>query len=128
MPLQMKNNMSVCLRKSYLFNKGRYSRTRQIVRGAFFFSLLLNINVIFGALLMYYLYTIKLSYIWWLFYTLLISFVFPATLRRTSIRMLNSSWTWNVFKMFSVFRLNVVKLFKIFSIYLNINFLKYIFL
>ena len=52
------------LRRTQLFNKGRYSRTRQLVRSIFFFSLLLNVNVIFGTLIIYYLYTIKLSFFW----------------------------------------------------------------
>lgn len=91
--MQLDANKSVFLRKSFLFNKGRYSRTRQIVRGAFFFSLLLNVNVVFGALLMYYLYTIKLTHIWWLFFTLLASFCVPAALRRTALRNVNSQFT-----------------------------------
>jgi hypothetical protein len=85
--MQFYNNLSFCVRKSVLFNKGRYSRTRQIVKGTFFFSLLLNVNVIFGTLMIYYLYTIKLSYLWWFFYVFAASFTIPSALRRTGARL-----------------------------------------
>ena len=85
--MQFFKNLSFCVRKSVLFNKGRYSRTRQIVKGTFFFSLLLNVNVIFGTLMIYYLYTIKLSHIWWFFYGLVLSFTVPGAVRRSSQRL-----------------------------------------
>ena len=62
--MQFFKNYTFMLRRTQLFNKGRYSRTRQLVRSIFFFSLLLNVNVIFGTLIIYYLYTIKLSFFW----------------------------------------------------------------
>lgn len=74
-------------RKSLIFNKGRFSRTRQLVRAIFFFSLLLNVAVIFGILMTYYLYTVNLASIWWSFYLLLMSFFFGATLRRTPLKL-----------------------------------------
>ncbi len=82
--MQFFKNQTALLRKSKIFNKGRYSRTRQIVKGSFFFSLILNINIVFGALFLYYLYTIKLTFIWWNFYFLISSFFFAATYRRLS--------------------------------------------
>lgn len=99
------NQQSVFCRKSIIFNKGRYSRTRQLVRAIFFFSLLLNVAVVFGILMTYYLYTINLAYTWWCFYLLLLSFFFGAALRRTPLKLFfiraeNNILNFNILKVF----------------------------
>ena len=49
------------LRKTKIFNKSRYSRNRQNTRVAFYFSILINIIVIFAVFSLYYKILFKLS-------------------------------------------------------------------
>ena len=108
------------LRKSKLFNKGRYSRTRQIVRGAFFFSLMLNIAVIYGALFLYYLYTINFGNFWWLLWTLTSCFVIPSFLRQQPKKL--PKLNINAFLKFNLFFLNLKIIY--WRLQTNLTFLK----
>lgn len=69
--------------------------------------------------MIYYLYTIKLTHIWWLFYVLIASFAVPAAARRASVRIPTniSTEAWKVatqkivsaFKYFRQYFVNYVK-------------------
>lgn len=74
-------NIIFFLRKVKIFNKSRYSRNRQNTRVAFYFSLIINILVIFAVFSLYYKILFKLSILWWFFYVFLFSFIFSSFLR-----------------------------------------------
>ena len=50
------------LRKSRSFNKSRYARNRQNARVIFYFSLYINIFIIYGAFVGLYGFVFKFSY------------------------------------------------------------------
>jgi H+/Cl- antiporter ClcA len=85
------------LRKSRMFNKSRYSRSRQTTRVAFYLSLLVNIIIILGVFTLFYKILFKLALLWWPFYVLLGSF-FLGSFLRTQIFSKLITWTKNAFK------------------------------
>lgn len=56
------------LRKNRLFNKSRYARVRQLARVIFYFSLYINILVMYGVLYVIYGFSLQHSWYWWLLY------------------------------------------------------------
>lgn len=65
------------LRKTKMFNKGRYSRNRQNYRTGVYWCLYINIMVFCGLYLYFYRFTLNFGYLWWLLFSLFASFFFP---------------------------------------------------
>jgi len=69
------NNFNVYfLRKSKVFNKGRYSRNRQTYRTGVYWSLYVNIVAMIGLPYWFYRFTINFGYVWWMLYIFIASF------------------------------------------------------
>lgn len=64
-------------RKNKIYNKGRYSRCRQNYRTGVYMCIYLSIISIFGLYFWFYRFLFNFSYLWWLFITLLGSFLLP---------------------------------------------------
>lgn len=85
------NNMTFYfLRKTKMFNKGRYSRNRQNYRTGVYWCLYINIMVLFGLYLYFYRFTLNFGYLWWLFFSLVASFFVPRILKFR----LNNPWVF----------------------------------
>lgn len=68
------------LRKTKVFNKGRYSRNRQFYRTGVYWCLYINIIAVIGMYFWFYRFVMNFGYLWWLFYLSLASFVAAKTL------------------------------------------------
>lgn len=64
------------IRKSKVFNKGRYSRNRQYYRTGVYWCLYVNIVAVVGLYFWFYRFLINFSYLWWLLLIFILSFVF----------------------------------------------------
>lgn len=53
------------IRKNRIFNKGRYSRNRQLYRTGVYWCLWLNIMLVYGLYFMFYRFTFNFGYFWW---------------------------------------------------------------
>jgi hypothetical protein len=69
------------LRKTKIFNKGRYSRNRQTYRTGVYWSLYLNIILMIGLFFWFYRFTINFGYLWWFFYIFIVSFLVPKIIK-----------------------------------------------
>lgn len=69
------------LRKNKSFNKGRYSRNRQNYRSGVYWCLYINVIALFSLYFLFYRFSFNLGYLWWLFYCLPASFIFPYAIR-----------------------------------------------
>lgn len=69
------------LRKTRSFNKSRYARNRQLARVIFYFSLFLNILIIYGAFIGLYGFVFKFNHDIWVLYILFASFIIPSLFR-----------------------------------------------
>ena len=65
------------IRKQKFFNKGRYSRNRQLYRTGVYWCIYVNILAVFGLNYLFYKFTVTFSLYWWLFFVLLVLFVAP---------------------------------------------------
>ena len=63
------------LRKSKNFNKGRYSRNRQVYRTGVYMCFYINVAALYGLWFYFYKFKFKFSYFWWVFILLPFSFV-----------------------------------------------------
>jgi hypothetical protein len=80
--LNTKNNLTCFfLRKSKFFNKGRYSRNRQIYRTGVYLCFYVNIAVLYSIWFVFYKSSIKFTYLWWIFFMLPSSFIFSRALK-----------------------------------------------
>lgn len=61
----LKNFNISFLRKNRIFNKGRYSRNRQLYRTGVYWCLWLNIIMVYGLYFMFYRFSFNFGYIWW---------------------------------------------------------------
>lgn len=61
----LKNYSFFYLRKNRIFNKGRYSRNRQLYRTGVYWCLWLNIIMVYGLYFIFYRFTFNFGYIWW---------------------------------------------------------------
>jgi len=78
----IKNNLNcLFLRKTRQYNKGRYSRNRQIYRTGVYLCLFVNIIVLNLLWFTFYKISLKYTYLWWLFLVLPGSFVFSRSLK-----------------------------------------------
>lgn len=91
----LNNYVIYYLRKSKVFNKGRYSRNRQIYRTGVYWSLYLNIILMVGLFFWFYRFTLNFGYLWWGLYILIASFIIP---RAIKYRLYNPS---NLIKSFT---------------------------
>ena len=69
------------LRKSKVFNKGRYSRNRQTYRTGVYWSLYVNIIAMIGLPYWFYRFTINFGYVWWMLYIFIASFFIPKAIK-----------------------------------------------
>ena len=65
------------IRKSKVFNKGRYSRNRQYYRTGVYWCLYINIILVVSLYFWFYRFLINFGYLWWLLFAFILSFVFP---------------------------------------------------
>lgn len=75
------------LRKSKIFNKGRYSRNRQTYRTGFYWCLWLNIFVVYGLHFVFYRFTFTFGYLWLLLFIFFSSFIFSRALKYNLISL-----------------------------------------
>jgi hypothetical protein len=76
------NNYSILfLRKNKVFNKGRYSRNRQIYRTGVYWCLYINIIAMVGLYFWFYRFTINYGYVWWLLFIFIASFIVPKAIK-----------------------------------------------
>lgn len=61
----LKNYSFFYLRKNRIFNKGRYSRNRQLYRTGVYWCLWLNIIMVYGLYFIFYRFSFNFGYIWW---------------------------------------------------------------
>lgn len=61
------------LRKNKIFNKGRYSRNRQLYRTGVYWCLWVNIIFVFGLYLYFYRFTFNFGYVWWVMFMFIAS-------------------------------------------------------
>lgn len=64
------------IRKNRIFNKGRYSRNRQLYRTGVYWCLWLNIMLVYGLYFMFYRFTFNFGYFWWGLLILMYSTIF----------------------------------------------------
>lgn len=65
------------LRKQKCFNKGRYSRNRQLYRTGVYWCLYINIIALVGLNYLFYKFTINFMLYWWFFFITLNFFIIP---------------------------------------------------
>lgn len=61
----IKNYIFFYIRKNKIFNKGRYSRNRQLYRTGVYWCLWLNIMLVYSLYFMFYRFTFNFGYFWW---------------------------------------------------------------
>ena len=59
-----RKEVNLSLRKNKIFNKGRYSRNRQLYRTGVYWSIWLNIILVFGLYYYFYRFTFNFGYVW----------------------------------------------------------------
>lgn len=69
------------LRKNKVYNKGRYSRTRQNYRTGVYLCMYLSVVSIFGLYYWFYRFSFNFTYLWWLFIVFMGSFFFPKIIK-----------------------------------------------
>lgn len=96
----IKNQKIYYIRKNRIFNKGRYSRNRQLYRTGVFWCLWLNVIVVYGLYFFFYRFTFNFGYLWLGLAFLAFSFIFARVLqaRLYDIRVLINEfiyfWAW----------------------------------
>jgi len=65
------------LRKTKIFNKGRYSRNRQYYRTGVYWCIYINIIAVVGIYFWFYRFNINFGYMWWLLFLFIFSIFFP---------------------------------------------------
>ncbi len=103
------------LRKNKVFNKSRYSRNRQTYRTGAYWCLYINIIAVVAFYFWFYKFTMNFGYLWWLFYSFILSIFFSRALKHrfynpsNIINELFSSLKWLVIILNSI----ISSLFKI---------------
>lgn len=85
------------IRKNRIFNKGRYSRNRQLYRTGVYWCLWLNIMLVYGLYFMFYRFTFNFGYFWWGLLILAYSSIFS---RIVKYNFFNIFYVKNEFLMF----------------------------
>jgi len=65
------------LRKNRVYNKGRYSRTRQNYRTGVYMCVYLSLTTIFGLYFIFYRFSFSFTHLWWLYVYFIFSFFAP---------------------------------------------------
>lgn len=65
------------LRKNKVYNKGRYSRTRQNYRTGVYLCMYFSVVSLFGLYYWFYRFSFNFTYLWWFFISFVASFFFP---------------------------------------------------
>ena len=65
------------LRKNKVYNKGRYSRTRQNYRTGVYMCVYLSLVTIFGLYFIFYRFSFSFTHLWWLYVYFIFSFFAP---------------------------------------------------
>ena len=79
-------NLMLFLRKNRIFNKSRYSRNRQLARVIFYFSLYINIAVIYWIVYVFYGLAFFHNWFWWLVFVVYFTTVFGFTTRTSYLK------------------------------------------
>jgi hypothetical protein len=74
--IKAKNYFVLFIRKQRTFNKGRYSRNRQIYRTGTYWCFYINILAVFGLNFVFYKFTINFLQYWWFFFLFIFCAVF----------------------------------------------------
>lgn len=69
------------LRKNKVYNKGRYSRTRQNYRTGVYLCMYLSVLSLFGLYYWFYKFSFNFTYIWWFFIAFVGSFFLPKIIK-----------------------------------------------
>lgn len=69
------------LRKNKIFNKGRYSRNRQLYRTGVYWCLWLNIIIVYGLYFFFYRFTFNFGYLWFGLAILIFSTIFSRVIK-----------------------------------------------
>lgn len=119
------------IRKQKCFNKGRYSRNRQLYRTGVYWCFYLNIAALLGLNFLFYKFTITFTYYWWAFFLSILFFIAPSffRLKLSNIFVVKSllKYVFNLFVYFLPFNRSavVMKLFIYFDV-CKIKFLEYL--
>lgn len=70
------NYLFYFIRKNKIFNKGRFSRNRQLYRTGVYWSLWVNILAVYGLFFLFYRFSFNFGYLWWFFGFFFLSFIF----------------------------------------------------
>ena len=141
------------LRKNRIFNKGRYSRNRQLYRTGVYWCLWLNIIIVYGLFFLFYRFTFNFGYIWIGVFLLLFSFIISKVIKYNFVSIfeiykeffLFLKWvgliflnfllsikfffkkillSWDIFYNFNFFYGNFFFFQKFLEMYFNVNFFK----
>ena len=77
----IKNYLFFYIRKNRIFNKGRYSRNRQLYRTGVYWCLWLNIILVYGLYFLFYRFTFNFGYFWWGLLVLFYSTIFSRAIK-----------------------------------------------
>lgn len=69
------------LRKNKVYNKGRYSRTRQNYRTGVYLCMYFSVISLFGLYYWFYRFSFNFTYLWWLFISFGASFFLPKIIK-----------------------------------------------
>ena len=69
------------LRKNRIFNKGRYSRSRQLYRTGVYMCIYINIAVVYGLYFIFYRFSFNFGYVWFIFALFVGSLIFSRILK-----------------------------------------------
>jgi len=75
------NYLFFFIRKNRIFNKGRYSRNRQLYRTGVYWCLWLNIMLVYGLYFLFYRFTFNFGYFWWGLLILMYSTIFSRVIK-----------------------------------------------
>lgn len=75
------SNIIYFLRKNKVFNKGRYSRNRQIYRTGVYWCLYINIIAVVGLYFWFYRFVMNFGYVWIMLFLFIFSFFLPKVLK-----------------------------------------------
>lgn len=105
------------LRKNKIFNKGRYSRNRQIYRTGVYLCLWINILMVYGLYYIFYKIVFNFNYLWFIFINFIFIFIF---IKIFKYNLFNYK---NIFKeiylIINWYSLLIINLFNFFFLFLN---------
>lgn len=82
------------LRKNKVFNKGRYSRNRQLYRTGVYWCLYLNIILVYGLYAYFYKFYFNFGYVWWLSFSVIFAFSFSKVLKYSNYLSVTGICKW----------------------------------